>query len=203
MVTFLSIPFLPLLKSVQLSCNSLIPSDLSMDFSLTAEMLYCFFIMKLKASTFPDTLGKGRQRIKSEIRSLKLESHTQSYSKSSQLHYIFLSLSEGGGNEQMLNGGKRNLSASQVHTNCFCLSIFVPWSILICYFSFGGFFPKLPEYRKKKKGVENGTKWNTKHFPPLSVVWVLLGLGASKSLHHLEAHQHLYETANGSQLGEN
>lgn len=126
-----------------------------MDFSLTAEMLYCFFIMKLKASTFPDTLGKGRQRIKSEIRSLKLESHTQSYSKSSQLHYIFLSLSEGGGKEQMLNGGRRNLSASQVHTNCFCLSIFVPWSILICYFSFGFFFfLSCLNIEKKKKELK-------------------------------------------------
>jgi len=80
---------LPILKSVQLSCNSSTPSNLSMDFSLTAEMLYCFFIMKLQASMSPDTLGKERQRIKSEIRSLKLESHTQSYPKSSQLHYIF------------------------------------------------------------------------------------------------------------------
>lgn len=98
---------------------------------------------------------------------------------------------------------EKNLSASQVHTNCFCL-IFFPLGILICYFSFC-FVSKLPEYRKKNKPakhwVENWTKWKTKHFPSLSVVWALLRLGASKSLRHFEANQYLYETADSSQLG--
>lgn len=87
-----------------------------MDFSLTVEMLYCFFIMKLKASTSPDTLGKGRQHIKSELRSLKLESHTQSYPKSSQLHYVFFChCQRAGENEQMLNGGEKPKCITSAH----------------------------------------------------------------------------------------
>lgn len=83
-----------------------------MDLSLIAEMLYCFFIMKRKASVSPDTPGKGRQCIKSEIRSFKVESHTQRV-----LSFItdFGHCERAGENKQMLNGGKKPKCITSEH----------------------------------------------------------------------------------------
>lgn len=62
-------------------------------FSITAEMFYCFFIMKLKASTYPDTLGK---RTVHQVRDKELKTW-KTHPKSSQLHYIFCHCQRMGG----------------------------------------------------------------------------------------------------------
>lgn len=84
-----------------------------MDFSLTAEMLYCFFIMKLKASPSLDTLGKGRQRIKSEIRSLKVT--PKATQRALSFITFFCHCQRAGENEQMLNGGKEPKCITSAH----------------------------------------------------------------------------------------